>query len=173
MASSETYSGSFYLLDHPLLPISTCSWVTMSTGANRVPSAYVYYSLIKSSTPIISTSSEAIMSAHHSIGHTASTTNVLPLLSLGSRRYSIKLWKSFVQCFNCMPAAALVSNTILCMHGGLSPNMFQVQEISDKIKRPCDIGTQGLLCDLLWADPLNSDCLFGQSDRGAGYTFGK
>ena len=51
-----------------------------------------------------------------------------------------------------MPAAALIEKKILCMHGGLSPNMFEVQNIN-KIERPCDIPPEGLLCDLLWADP--------------------
>jgi hypothetical protein len=28
--------------------------------------------------------------------------------NLGKNRYNLKLWKSFVDCFNCMPVAALV-----------------------------------------------------------------
>ena len=36
------------------------------------------------------------------------------------RRYSIKLWKTFTDCFNCLPVSALVEDKILCMHGGLS-----------------------------------------------------
>lgn len=40
---------------------------------------------------------------------------------LGKNRYNMKLWKSFIDCFNCMPVAALIEDKILCMHGGLSP----------------------------------------------------
>ena len=41
------------------------------------------------------------------------------------RRYSIKLWKTFTDCFNCLPVAAVVDEKILCMHGGLSPDLQQ------------------------------------------------
>lgn len=39
------------------------------------------------------------------------------------RRYSVKLWKIFTECFNCLPVAALVGDRIICMHGGLSPEL--------------------------------------------------
>ena len=42
--------------------------------------------------------------------------------NLGKRRYNIKLWKLFIDVFNCLPVAALIDDRILCMHGGLSPN---------------------------------------------------
>lgn len=38
-------------------------------------------------------------------------------LLLGKRRYNIKLWKIFTDCFNCLPVAAIVDEKILCMHG--------------------------------------------------------
>jgi len=64
----------------------------------------------------------------------------------------MKLWKSFIDCFNCMPVAALIEDKILCMHGGLSPDLTSVNQINE-IVRPTDIPDVGLLCDLLWADP--------------------
>jgi serine/threonine-protein phosphatase PP1 catalytic subunit len=68
------------------------------------------------------------------------------------RRYSIKLWKIFSDVFNCLPVAALVDEKILCMHGGLSPELQNLQQIAD-LTRPCDVPEVGLLCDLLWSDP--------------------
>ena len=64
----------------------------------------------------------------------------------------MRLWKTFTDCFNALPAAALIDEKILCMHGGLSPDLKSLDQIK-KIHRPCDVPDQGLLCDLLWSDP--------------------
>ena len=42
---------------------------------------------------------------------------------IGKRRYNIKLWKTFTDCFNSVPIAAVIDEKILCMHGGLSPEL--------------------------------------------------
>lgn len=39
--------------------------------------------------------------------------------STGKRRYNIKLWKTFTDCFNCLPVAAIVDEKIFCCHGGM------------------------------------------------------
>jgi serine/threonine-protein phosphatase PP1 catalytic subunit len=36
------------------------------------------------------------------------------------KRYSIKLWKQFGDCFNCLPFVAVVEEKIICMHGAPS-----------------------------------------------------
>ena len=51
------------------------------------------------------------------------------------RRYSVKLWRIFADCFNCMPVCALVADKIICMHGGLSPELEDLSSIMD-IQRP-------------------------------------
>ncbi len=38
----------------------------------------------------------------------------------GKRRYNIKLWKTFTDCFNCLPVSAIVDEKIFCCHGGKS-----------------------------------------------------
>nr|DAD39032.1 TPA_asm: hypothetical protein HUJ06_013356 [Nelumbo nucifera] len=68
------------------------------------------------------------------------------------RRFNVRLWKTFTDCFNCLPVAALIDDKILCMHGGLSPDLKNLDQIRN-IARPVDVPDQGLLCDLLWADP--------------------
>jgi len=51
-----------------------------------------------------------------------------------------------------MPVMALIEDRILCMHGGLSPDLKTYDDIT-KIRRPTDIPDEGLLCDILWSDP--------------------
>jgi len=87
------------------------------------------------------------------------------------RRYSIKLWKIFSDVFNCFPVSALVDEKILCMHGGLSPEMTNLQQIAD-LERPCDVPDVGLMCDLLWSDPDADINGWAENDRGVSFTFG-
>ncbi|KAL4239554.1 phosphoprotein phosphatase PP4 catalytic subunit [Mactra antiquata] len=87
------------------------------------------------------------------------------------RRYNIKLWKTFTDCFNCLPIAALVEDTILGMHGGLSPHLTNLDQVR-QMERPMDVPDQGLLCDLLWSDPDEDITGWGENDRGVSFTFG-
>jgi serine/threonine-protein phosphatase PP1 catalytic subunit len=87
------------------------------------------------------------------------------------RRFNVRLWKLFTDCFNCLPVAALIDEKILCMHGGLSPELTNLEQIKN-IPRPTDVPDTGLLCDLLWSDPCNVIQGWGPNDRGVSYTFG-
>ncbi|XP_014250762.1 serine/threonine-protein phosphatase alpha-3 isoform-like [Cimex lectularius] len=87
------------------------------------------------------------------------------------RRYTVKLWKTFTDLFNCLPVAALIESTIFCMHGGLSPQLVDLNQIK-KIPRPLDVPESGLVCDLLWGDPDERVVGWGQNDRGVSYVFG-
>ncbi|KAK3410093.1 hypothetical protein EUGRSUZ_J02124 [Eucalyptus grandis] len=88
------------------------------------------------------------------------------------RRFNVRLWKSFTECFNCLPVAALIDDKILCMHGGLSPDLSNLDQIRN-LSRPTVIPDTGLLCDLLWSDPGGRDMKgWGMNDRGVSYTFG-
>jgi len=86
------------------------------------------------------------------------------------RRYNIKLWKTFTDCFNCLPVAAIIDEKILCMHGGLSPELSSMEQIR-RIMRPTDVPDTGLLCDLLWSDPDKDIQGWGENDRGVSFTF--
>ncbi|CAD8188292.1 unnamed protein product [Paramecium octaurelia] len=86
------------------------------------------------------------------------------------RRYTIKLWKTFTDCFNCLPVAALIDEKILCMHGGLSPDLSNLEQIR-RIMRPTDVPDTGLLCDLLWSDPDKDVQGWADNERGVSYVF--
>jgi diadenosine tetraphosphatase ApaH/serine/threonine PP2A family protein phosphatase len=87
------------------------------------------------------------------------------------RKFSIRLYKRFVDVFNCLPVAALVESAALCMHGGLSKQLVALDQIH-QLERPCVVPDAGLLCDLLWSDPGDHDgWLF--SERGVSFSFGE
>mmetsp|Transcript_17332 Transcript_17332/g.24540 ORF Transcript_17332/g.24540 Transcript_17332/m.24540 type:complete len:376 (-) Transcript_17332:112-1239(-) len=88
------------------------------------------------------------------------------------RRYNIKLWRTFTDCFNCLPVAAIVEEKIFCMHGGLSPGLNSMEQIK-RVLRPTDVPDTGLLCDLLWSDPDRDTSGWGENDRGVSFTFGE
>lgn len=88
------------------------------------------------------------------------------------RRFNVKLWKTFTDCFNCLPVAAIVDDKIFCCHGGLSPDLKSMEQIR-KIKRPTDIPDSGLMCDLLWSDPKKDVRGWENNDRGVSFTFGE
>jgi len=87
------------------------------------------------------------------------------------RRYNIKVWKAFTDCFNCLPVCAVIDEKIFCCHGGLSPDLNSLDQIR-QIVRPTDVPDTGLICDLLWSDPDKETTGWEESDRGVSYTFG-
>ena len=88
------------------------------------------------------------------------------------RRYSLKVWRVFCDCFNCLPIAAIVQSSIICMHGGLSPEFVKMDQIRN-VRRPAEVGDAGLMCDLLWSDPKPGIKGYVHSDRGVSFGFGE
>ena len=82
----------------------------------------------------------------------------------------MRLWKNFIDCFNCLPVAALVNDRIFCMHGGISSELENFDQIRE-IQRPVEVPDYGLLCDLLWADPCHEPG-WTAGDRGVSVSFG-
>ncbi|CAF4011415.1 unnamed protein product, partial [Rotaria magnacalcarata] len=67
-----------------------------------------------------------------------------PIKICGKRWYNIKLWKSFNNCFNCLPVAAIVAGKIFCCQGGLSPDLHSLEQIQ-QIQRPIDVPDTALM----------------------------
>jgi serine/threonine-protein phosphatase PP1 catalytic subunit len=87
------------------------------------------------------------------------------------RRYNDLLWSKFTEVFRYLPLAAVISDRIFCVHGGLSPRLHSPNDIA-KIPPLLDVPDNGLVADLLWADPSSEHTGFLESDRGPAYTFG-
>ena len=105
--------------------------------------------------------------------HESSVTNrIYGFYDECKRRYNVRIWRSFTDLFNFLPVAALIDEKILCMHGGLSPELKNLQNI-ENISRPTEIPDTGLLCDLLWSDPEKDILDYDENDRGVSVVFGE
>lgn len=103
---------------------------------------------------------------------TASINRIYGFYDECKRRYTIKLWKHFSDCFNCLPLAAVIDGKIFCCHGGLSPDLERLDQIN-QVARPTDVPDAGIICDILWSDPDKDVEAWGENERGVSYVFGK
>lgn len=81
------------------------------------------------------------------------------------------LYKAYESLFNSLPISATINKKIFCVHGGLSPHIKKIEDISS-IDRFTEIPESGPLCDLVWNDPTDIDCAYTDSRRNVGYCFG-
>ena len=79
-------------------------------------------------------------------------------------------WKYCCKLFDYMTIAAIIDGSILCVHGGLSPEIKTIDQIR-LIERNQEIPNKGAFCDLVWSDPEEVDS-WAVSPRGAGWLFG-
>jgi len=68
-------------------------------------------------------------------------------------KYDIGIYDAVMDAFDHLPLAATVNGKFLAVHGGLSPELLYLKSINtlDRFKEP---PREGLMCDLLWSDPL-------------------
>jgi len=90
-----------------------------------------------------------------------------------NRRYkSTRLWNAFQDTFNWMPLCGLIGGKILCMHGGLSPQLVSIDQLRS-LPRPQDPPNPSMGIDLLWADPDTWAKGWQANTRGVSYVFGQ
>jgi len=87
------------------------------------------------------------------------------------RKYgSANAWKYCTEVFDYLALACVIDGSVLCVHGGLSPDLTTVDQIR-LIERNQEIPHEGPFCDLMWSDPDDIET-WAVSQRGAGYLFG-
>ncbi|CAI7662457.1 unnamed protein product [Penicillium crustosum] len=92
-------------------------------------------------------------------------------------KYSERIYEACMESFCSLPLAAVMNKQFFCVHGGLSPELHTLEDIMaiDRFREP---PTHGLMCDILWADPLEEfgqektgDFFVHNSVRGCSYSF--
>ncbi|KAF8184843.1 serine/threonine-protein phosphatase 2B catalytic subunit [Pholiota molesta] len=68
-------------------------------------------------------------------------------------KYSENVYEACLRSFCSLPIAALVDGKFFCVHGGLSPQLITLNDLAS-INRNQEPGSHGMLCDLLWSDPI-------------------
>ena len=83
----------------------------------------------------------------------------------------VKLAKNGISMYTkSLSLQALIDGKVLCVHGGLSPQIRTLDQIRT-IKRVNEVPHEGPFCDLMWSDPEDING-FAISPRGAGWLFG-
>ena len=83
-----------------------------------------------------------------------------------------EVYDAFNRAFDCLPLAAIIDDKLFCVHGGISPSLEDMRQLSE-IRRPlpfCDIQ---VLKDVIWSDPSSSINWYKKSSRGDGFLFGE
>jgi serine/threonine-protein phosphatase 6 catalytic subunit len=87
------------------------------------------------------------------------------------RKYgNANAWRYCTDVFDYLTLSVIINGTVLCVHGGLSPDVRTVDQIRI-INRNCEIPHEGPFCDLMWSDPEEIET-WTVSPRGAGWLFG-
>ena len=71
-------------------------------------------------------------------------------------KFDEEVYDTFCELFDTLPLAVDLNGDYLCMHGGISPQLKDKTDI-DKINRFQEPPMSGLLCDLIWSDPIDDD----------------
>lgn len=99
------------------------------------------------------------------------------------RKYgSASVWRYCTEVFDYLALTAVVDGKVLCVHGGLSPSILELDAVRliDRKQEVPHEGTAfdqerslmaGSMCDLLWSDPDDAPG-WALSPRGAGWLFG-
>jgi diadenosine tetraphosphatase ApaH/serine/threonine PP2A family protein phosphatase len=83
---------------------------------------------------------------------------------------SDQLYREFLDSFQHLPYAAVLNSRIFCVHGGISPLLQTLQNLTD-IPKPSEASASRLARDILWSEPVRMAEGFEHGDRGSGFLF--
>ncbi|KYF45070.1 kelch repeat domain containing/Serine/threonine protein phosphatase protein, partial [Toxoplasma gondii TgCatPRC2] len=75
-------------------------------------------------------------------------------------------WRKFNLVFEYLPVAAIIDDSILCIHGGIGGSISSVEELA-AFQRPLKVAQvpqnvyEQRVTDLLWSDPTDNDSMLG------------
>ena len=89
------------------------------------------------------------------------------------RKYegSLVVWQHCTRAFDFISLSAVIGGKVFCVHGGLSPSVFAVDEINEIKKGPLPYASSGPASDLVWSDPGETNG-WEASPRGSGFLYG-
>lgn len=92
-------------------------------------------------------------------------------------KYNKNVYKAACESFNALPLAAVMNNEFFCCHGGISPELKTPEDVN-KFNRFREPPTRGLMCDILWSDPIedyddgdHDTAFIPNTVRGCSYAF--
>jgi protein phosphatase len=85
-------------------------------------------------------------------------------------KLGITVYQKFIECFAFLPFAAKLNQTVLCVHGGISPELRLLNDI-ETLMRPMLSHESPVSNGIVWSDPRADADGFAPSPRGSGYVF--
>lgn len=71
-------------------------------------------------------------------------------------KYDQEVYKLFLYLFDTLPISAIINGKFIAFHGGISPGLNTIADLN-LIKRFKEPPKEGVMCDILWSDPVDRD----------------
>lgn len=84
---------------------------------------------------------------------------------------SYEVYEKINDVFDYLPLSAIVDDKFACFHGGISPDLHDMNDIL-KIPKPLVDTSSFMINNLLWSDPINASNYFIRSPRSEAMIFG-
>lgn len=89
-----------------------------------------------------------------------------------SERYGARVWRAFNGVFTYLPLAAVISDRVFCVHGGLSRSVVKLEDV-ESLPLPIEDTEQLMISEMLWSDPAEGACSFVENRYARGLIYGR